>query len=117
MRLTLDAPRPVRRRTPARARREIVAQYQRSDLTQRAFCAQAGLPISTLQWWLVQARREAARSAPAAFTEVQMPAAAPRDPDVGASAWAVELVTPRGVTLRLREPVAPAVLRDLLRHV
>ena len=117
MRLTLDAPRPVRHRISARARREIVAQYQRSDLTQRAFCAQAGLPISTLQWWLVQARRDAASRPPAPFTEIAMPAAAPRDPDVGASAWAVEITTPRGVTLRLREPVGPGVLRDLLRHV
>jgi hypothetical protein len=94
----------------------MVAQYQRSDLTQRAFCAQAGIPISTLQWWLVQTRREAASRTPATFTEIAMPAAAPSGPAGSGSAWAVEIVTSRGITLRLRESVAPAVLRDLLRH-
>jgi len=104
-----------RRRTTDTTRRQIVARYQRSDLTQRAFCAQAGLPISTLQWWLVKARRDTAPATPVTFTEVIVPDDARPARGVGL-AWAVEIVTRTGVTLRLREPPASATLRLLLRH-
>lgn len=91
----------------------MVARYQRSDLTQRAFCEQSGIPISTLQWWLVKARREAAPATPITFREV----AVPEDVRSGRAldrAWAVEITTRTGVTLRLREPLAPALLRRVL---
>lgn len=92
----------------------MIARYHRSDLTQRAFCEQAGIPISTLQWWLVKARREAAPAPPVLFREVTLPDAV--RPDRGADlAWAVEIITRTGVTLRLREPLGPATLRLLLR--
>lgn len=90
----------------------MVARYHHSDLTQRAFCLQAGLPLSTLQWWLTQARREARAQAPVTFTEVTLPDSAPADPR---SAWALEIITRHGVTLRLREPLARGDLVTLLR--
>ena len=71
------------------------------------------MPVSTLQWWLVKARREAAPATPVAFTEVPQPEEARPDRGVGLG-WAVEIVTRTGVTVRLREPLAPAVLRFLL---
>jgi hypothetical protein len=113
MRITLDPPRRTRGRTADTARRDLVARYQRSDLTQRAFCEQAGIPMSTLQWWLVKARREAAPVAPVTFTEVPLPVDAHVDRGVGAG-WAVEIVTRTGLTLRCREPLAPTMLRFLL---
>jgi len=97
-------------------RRQIVTRFERSDLTQRAFCEQAGLPVSTLQWWLTQARREAARRTPVTFAEVTLPEVARPDRGVG-PAWAVEVITRTGVTLRLRDPLPPAALRVLLRDV
>lgn len=112
MRMTLDPPRRARGRTADTTRRELVARYHRSALTQRAFCDQAGIPLSTLQWWLVKARREAARDAPVTFTEVTLPEEA--RPDRGGLAWAVEIVTRTGVTVRFREPLAPALLRFVL---
>ncbi len=92
----------------------MVARYHHSDLTQRAFCLQAGIPLSTLQWWLTQARREARAQAqaPVTFTEVTRPGSAPTD---SCSAWALEIVTRTGVTLRLREPLARADVVALLR--
>ncbi len=92
----------------------MVARYHRSDLTQRAFCKQAGIPVSTLQWWLVKTRREAAPDTPVTFAEVPLPDVARPDRGVGA-AWAVEVMTRTGVTLRLREPLARADLVALLR--
>ena len=114
MDITAEPSRRPRPRTADTTRRGIVARFHRSDLTQRAFCEQAGIPISTLQWWLVKARREAAPATPVTFTEVPWPDDARPDRGVGL-AWAVELVTRTGVTLRLREPLAPATLRLLLR--
>jgi len=107
--------RPSRRRLSDEPRRQLLARYHRSDLTQRAFCEQAGIPLSTLQWWLVQARRGATRPTRAvAFTEIVTPAY----PDVARDsppAWAVEIATTRGLTVRLRSPLAPRILDRLLR--
>jgi transposase-like protein len=104
-----------RRRLSDDTRHQLLARYHRSDLTQRAFCEQAGIPLSTLQWWLVQARRAATRPTRAvAFTEIVAPAST----DVARNtqpAWAVEIATARGLTVRLRSPLAPAVLGRLLR--
>jgi transposase-like protein len=104
-----------RRRLSDHTRRQLLARYHRSDLTQRAFCEQAGIPLSTLQWWVVQARRAATRPSRAvAFAEIVAPARAevPRDPQ---PAWAVEITTARGLTVRLRSPLAPRGLDRLLR--
>ena len=103
-----------RRRLSDDTRRRLLARYHRSDLTQRAFCEQAGLPLSTLQWWLVQARRAATRPPRAvAFAEIVAPACAEvaRHPQ---AAWAVEIATARGLTVRLRSPLAPTALGRLL---
>jgi transposase-like protein len=113
--LIVDAPRRSRPRTADATRRAMVARYHSSQLTQRAFCAQAGIPISTLQWWLVQARREAAPALPVTFTEVPRPGGAPSHHGVGPP-WAIEIVTRTGVTVRLREPLAPGPLRLLLHR-
>lgn len=95
-------------------RRQLLARYHRSDLTQRAFCEQAGIPLSTLQWWLVKARRDAAPAPPITFREITLPedVRPGRGFDV---AWAVEIMTRTGMTLRLREPLAPALLRRVLQ--
>ncbi len=113
MDITADPSRNPRPRMVDTTRREIVARYHRSDLTQRAFCERAGIPMSTLQWWLVKARREAAPAPPALFREVTLPEDGRPDRDVDL-AWAVEIITRTGVTLRLREPLAPALLRRVL---
>jgi transposase-like protein len=104
-----------RRRLSDDTRHQLLARYHRSDLTQRAFCEQAGIPVSTLQWWLVQARRAAARPTRAvAFAEIVAPAYVESGVDTRL-AWAVEIATTRGLTVRLRSPLAPTVLARLLR--
>ena len=104
-----------RRRLSDDTRRQLLARYHRSDLTQRAFCEQAGIPLSTLQWWLVQARRAATRPPRAVtFAEIVAPACADVARDT-LPTWAVEIATVRGLTVRLRSPLAPRVLDRLLR--
>jgi len=111
---SISVPGP-RRRLSDDTRRQLLARYHRSDLTQRAFCEQAGIPLSTLQWWLVQARRAAARPPRAvAFAEIVAPTSADSGRDVQPT-WAVEIATARGLTVRLRSPLAPRVLDRLLR--
>jgi hypothetical protein len=101
---------PVPRRR-SESPEETLAQYRASGLTQRAFCAQIGLPLSTLQWWLVRARRRAQPVPPVTFTEIPQPLPAVASVPV----WAVEIVTATGVTLRLRESLPTATVRALLR--
>ena len=104
-----------RRRLSDDTRRQLLARYHRSGLTQRAFCEQAGIPVSTLQWWLVQARRAATQPPRAVtFAEIVAPACADVARDI-LPAWAVEIATARGLTVRLRSPLAPRVLDRLLR--
>jgi hypothetical protein len=90
---------------------ETLARYRASGLTQRAFCAQVGLPLSTLQWWLVRARRRARPVPPVTFTEIPRPFASV----ASAPTWAVEIVTAAGVTVRLRESLPSSAVRALLR--
>jgi transposase-like protein len=112
---SLAVPVPPRRRLSDETRRQLLARYHRSDLTQRAFCKQAGIPLSTFQWWLVQARRAATRAPRAmAFAEIVAPTCAEPGLDTR-PAWAVEIATTRGLTVRLRSPLAPTVLARLLR--
>ena len=89
----------------------MLVRYRASGLTQRAFCEQVGLPLSTLQWWLVRARRQALAVRPVTFTEIPVPMASP----ASTAAWAVEIETRTGVTVRLRDPLPPVALRTLLR--
>jgi len=108
---TALAPVPVPRRRRSESSDDTLARYRASGLTQRAFCEQIGLPLSTLQWWLVRARRRALTARPLTFTEIPLPIA----PPASTSAWAVEIVSAAGVTVRLREPLPPAVVRTVLR--
>jgi len=37
-------------------RREVVRTFRESGLTQKAFCEQRGLPLSTLRYWINRER-------------------------------------------------------------
>lgn len=92
---------------------QLLARFRQSGLTQRAFCEQTGIPVSTLQWRLARARREAAAVPPVTFAEIPVTtitASTIRDPE-----WAVEIVTATGVTVRLREALGRNAVRALLR--
>jgi hypothetical protein len=85
------------RKLAGEARRTaLLAAYDRSGLTQRAFSAREGVSYHTLVTWLVRRRRER----PAAPAEEKMPAvrfAQVRLPRVSGS---LEIALPNGIVIR-----------------
>lgn len=85
----------------------VVESYLERDQTQKAFCAERGLPLSVLTYWVAKYRREQRDETGDAFVEI--------GGSVGAAARPLlEVVYPRGVRVRLFAPVAPAYLELLL---
>lgn len=101
---------PVRRRRTPAQRDEILAAYQRSQLTQREFAAQAGIGGSTLTSWLRQAAT-AKPSGAGAFVPVPnlFSAAAPTP--------AYRLQFPRGVIVEVAPGFQTEELGALLKAV
>lgn len=76
----------------------VMAQYERSALSQGAFCVREGLAPSTFASWRARLRREnGERDAGAAFVEMLAPAAM-----ASPSSFDIELDLGRGVVLRMR---------------
>ena len=47
----------------------VVSKFDKSELSQSAFCAAHGVTLGTFRWWLYRLRREGASTAPK-FVEV-----------------------------------------------
>jgi len=95
----------------AKARREMVERYERSGKSQREFCEDEGVGLSTLQLWM-RKTSVGGKPAPMALREVEWPAAPTTTPG-----WGLELVSPRGWTLRHREALDGAGLARLLKNL
>jgi transposase-like protein len=63
-----------RRILPAEGRDALVAAYEGSGLTQRAFAAREGVKFTTFVSWLARRRRRGGVPRKPAFTEVSLPA-------------------------------------------
>jgi hypothetical protein len=92
----------------AAERLQMVEQFRRSGLTRAGFSRQHGIPLATLSWWLAKTKRTSNLPVPVVFSEVRL--APPTAP--GSNAWAMELISPSGLTIRCREALA---VRDLAR--
>ena len=83
--------------------RSIIAEWERSGLSQRAFCAESGIRYSSFihqRHALRQADQEAATVAPT-FVEVPLPQdSAPQE--ARSDSWELELELGAGVVVRLR---------------
>ena len=99
--------------TPAQ-RARTVRRFQRSGLSRAEFARRQGLVLSTLDRWLGEARHAPQGPPAVAFSEMRL--ASPLLPGA-ASAWAVEIVSPKGLTVRWREPLAAPELVRLLRSL
>jgi transposase-like protein len=97
------------RHSPAQ-RDTIVAAYQRSRLTQRAFAAQAGIGYSTLTLWLRKAATAQADVQPAFVPVPNLFTATPVAP-------AYRLQFPRGVIVEVAPGFQSAELAALLELV
>jgi transposase-like protein len=106
-------------RTPRSRREELLAEYERSGLSQAAFARRAGVRYPTFAHW-VQERRsvgEATAAAPASspsprFVELRLRTTRPPS----ATATELSVTLPDGVVLRGTEPSALAVLVRALRE-
>jgi hypothetical protein len=89
-------------------RRAMLAAYDRSELTQRAFAEREGVSYHTLVTWLGRRRQEQrnrpALPAPVRFTEVRMPRGSP----------SVEVCLPNGIVVRGSDSTQLAALVKLL---
>jgi transposase-like protein len=98
-----------RRVTDQPRRTELLAAYDRSGLTQKAFAQREGVNVHTFVSWLQQHRRALATTAtppPVQFAEL---------PWSGARSAGLEVVLPDGVTVRGAIAAEVAALVRLLR--
>lgn len=77
---------------------ELMATYEASDLTQRAFCAEHGVAYSTFCYWRRRLRQEKNASDREGPTLVELPVLTGGD----SGHWRVELDLGDGLVLRLR---------------
>jgi transposase-like protein len=100
-----------RRRFSSQQRAELIAQYQRSGLTQAAFVRQHKLGLATLTKWLRQHRQTqppAKRIAPA-FQALDLSRM------LTGPNWAAEIVLPEGATVRLSAHAGTAFSEHLIQ--
>src|SRR5258708_18768875 len=88
------------------ARRQMVERYERSGKSQREFCEDEGVGLSTLQLWM-RKTGVGGKAAPMALREVEW-RTAPTAP--AAPGWGLELVSPRGSTPRHPAALGAAAL-------
>jgi len=95
----------------AAERLQMVEQFRRSGLTRAAFSRRHGIPLATLSWWLAKTKQASKLPVPVVFSEIKL--APPAMPP--SNAWAIELVSPSGLTVRCREAIPMRDLARLLR--
>jgi DNA-binding transcriptional regulator YiaG len=100
-----------RRRTSARQRAQLVERFQSNGLTRIVFARRYGVGLSTLGKWLSEARAAPPRPSLVVFREVSLAGVA----SAPAIAWAMEVVSRDGLTVRCREALSVQDLASLLR--
>lgn len=83
----------------------VVEAYLSSDQTQDSFCAEAGISVAVLNYWLKKYRTEQGEPPP---SFVQIALAAPGN-------GCLEVNYPGGICLRFDRIIPAAYLRELLR--
>ena len=105
--------RRIHRRGAAEWRRWLI-RYERSGLSQKAFCTRHGLALSTLTYWRRRERAGTTKQT-ASFVEVQQ-IAEPAVPRAMADTG-VLIELPSGVRLALSQATDPKWLAGLLREL
>jgi transposase-like protein len=102
--------------TDKKERAEIVRRFHEGRQGRRTFAQENGIALSTLGYWIRQERRKGLVrpvSAPVQIQEVKV--GMPRGFGLESS-WAMEVISPTGLTIRSREALPPAVVIRLLRR-
>ena len=92
-------------------RRQVVAEYQSSGMTQKAFCREHGVALSTLGYWLKRERE----SQDAASTFVQIQPAA--DEGTARSGGTLRIRGRQHLELEVDLPVSREQMTDILQAV
>jgi transposase len=100
----------IQRRSPTE-RRQLLARYERSGLSQKAFCLRHGVALSTLQYWRRRARDTDQEPRPS-FVEVPQVTGMARGLSVDAGVF-IEL--PGGVRLEVPAGTDTQWLSGLVR--
>jgi hypothetical protein len=102
--------------TDKKERAEIVRRFHKGRQGRRTFAQENGIALSTLGYWIRQERGKGlvpTVSAPMQIQEVKvgMPRGFGLEPS-----WAMEVISPTGLTIRSREALPQAVVIRLLRR-
>lgn len=97
----------MKRTTPAE-RAGVLEQFRQSGLSRKDFAQNHQIELYTLHRWLARARKESAPSQPQ-FREIPFLSPFP------SASWALEIISPAGVTVRFRERPALEELPGILR--
>ncbi len=98
----------------AEERAEMLRQFHESGLTRKAFAEKQGVVLSTLDYWLTREKRNrvgAPSEVSMVFSELKLKGQSL----TAESAWAMEVVSTGGVTVRSREVLPAGLLIRLLR--
>jgi len=96
-------------RASADERMRMVEQFRSSGLSRKAFALHYGVPQSTLNWWLLKAKRSSRTAETMTFREVKVIPTADAP-----GKWAMEVESPSGMKLRCREELPVRTLERLL---
>lgn len=96
-----------RRIVRSEEREALIAAYERSGMTQKAFAAREGVKFCTFTAWLARRRRAGQPSRPT-FAEVSIP--------TGAVTGLVEVVLPDGIVIRGGDAQRVAAIAAQLRR-
>lgn len=99
------------KKNPHRDSFTIVQQFLSSKTTQKAFCREHRIALSTLQYWLRRQRR----SQPQTNAPVFLPLAVSSAPEVDGRSYDYAIEYPNGVTIRLSGPVNASLLIQLIQ--
>jgi len=92
----------------------LLAEYHRSQLTQREFVGQHELSLATLTKWLREERQGAKAPRRKALAFAELPLASRMLSGLGTARWAAEVVRPDGWTVRLAHDAPVALVVQLL---
>ncbi len=94
----------------------IVAEFERSELTQEGFARRRGIPVTTLRTWIYKLRRE--RKASVSLVPVRVVAStAPAARGATAASGEIEIELKTGVRLRLSTAVDPDYVAALAQRL
>ena len=88
----------------------LIEGYQKSGLTQKAFCETEGLALSTFQYWISKYKKYHQRDSSPAEAFVELKAQSP----LSSFGNAIILSYPNGVKLTVDKDVKPAFLKELI---